>query len=143
MPPISLTSRESLTEKFHALLDECDTVTDNALFGHNPRQHKPSMTSKHFSSYKDGHASEKSSKKNYKNESNNPKPTTHLNATIVKKTTIADIKERRNSMPTAPPNSTSSNSERMRSGSGVSVRCLRNGIAASCRNLRWCMRLRR
>ena len=33
MPPISPTSRESLTEKFHALLDECDIVADHALFG--------------------------------------------------------------------------------------------------------------
>ena len=32
MPPISPTSRESLIEKFHALLDECDTIADNALF---------------------------------------------------------------------------------------------------------------
>ena len=50
------------------------------------------MTSKHSSSYKDEHSSEKSYKKNYKSESTNPKPTTLLHATIVKKTTIADIK---------------------------------------------------
>ena len=85
MPPISPASRESLTEKFHALLDECDTVADNALFGPNPRQHSPSMTSKHSSLSKDEHSSEKSSKKNSKNESNNPKPTKHPHAPIVKK----------------------------------------------------------
>ena len=32
-PPISSPPRELLTEKFHALLDECDHVADHALFG--------------------------------------------------------------------------------------------------------------
>ena len=31
--PLSSIARDILTEKFHALLDECDLVADNAAFG--------------------------------------------------------------------------------------------------------------
>jgi hypothetical protein len=31
--PLSPTARDILTEKFHALLDECNVVSDNAAFG--------------------------------------------------------------------------------------------------------------
>jgi hypothetical protein len=33
MPGLSSTVRDLLTEKFHALLDECDLVSENAAFG--------------------------------------------------------------------------------------------------------------
>lgn len=33
MPSASLQVRDLLTEKFHALLDECDLVSENAAFG--------------------------------------------------------------------------------------------------------------
>ena len=81
------TYRESLIEKLHALLAECDLVMDNAKFGEllNNLDHLLYVEGRNFA--------KKSSKKNSKNESNNPKATPPC--TDCKKTTIADIKPKK------------------------------------------------